>query len=443
MRPFSRRDLLKAAGGALVVPTFVRQAFAAPGDRPPRLVLVSWQNGTNPASFWPGSDFRSPILAPLLDDARLRAVSTVVKDVNVTVAEGRGNAHDTGFLSFWTGVSPVGTNEDPWAGGPSIDQQLVRRLPLDVPFPSLNVGVLGAFMGPKNSHRRSYSYFGARQPVPTQSDPYRLYAALFRTPAGRDEDLPPLERAHRRLQRKQSVLDYVSADLRTLAGRLGPIERTKLEAHLEALRAFESRLAGSGGPAPSGRCAPPAPPAMVDSRREEHVPSLAAAMMDLVALALGCNLTGVVTVQMGYCGGQWRYDWLGIGKDAHEELAHKDDGSVPAVTAGVIQVGRWHAEQVARLARGLDAVPEEGGTALDRSLIVWWNENATGTHGLDGVPLVFVGTASGRLRAPGRLVAAGPQPHQRVGTTVLNAMGVEATGFGEATDCGPLPGVLG
>jgi hypothetical protein len=435
---FGRRELLRAAGGTLCVPLFVRQAFAAPEELPPRLVIIMQANGTHQRAFWPDrATGTSKILDPIVRHESIRAKTIVLKGVRNDQA-GFGNEHDRGFNSLWTGVAPVGSMEDCFGGGPSIDQIVKQKLRPAVPYPSLACGVLAADVGPKNGHRTSFSYVGAKQQVPTQVDPYRVYGALFTRPGdGGDPD-----RARRRLALKKSVLDAVAADLAALAGRVGAGERRKLDAHLSALREFEQRLSSTVAPTPASCRKPAAPAAGLDVWKEDNVPRLAALMLDLVAAGLACNLTRVVTIQLGYSGNNWRYRWLGIDKDSHEELAHKDtlEGDNVEVATAMTQISTWVAEHVSRFVRALDALPEGEGTCLDRSLVVWANENGTGFHSMDNLPVVLFGRAGGRLRRSG-LVDAGTQSHRRLCTTVLNLMGIEAEGFGLEPACGPLAGL--
>src|SRR5262249_26256672 len=156
-----------------------------------------------------------------------------------------------------------------------------------------------------------------------------------------------------------------------------------------------------------------------------------------------CDVTRVVTLQLGYAGAKWLFAWEGVNTN-HHDLAHQDvsdAGVKPDVTAKLVTVNRWVATQVATLARRLAAIPEGDGSLLDHTLIVWGNELARGDHRLENIPVAFIGSAGGAI-APGLLVDQGPQPFQRVGTTILRAMGLDAPGFGDAPDCGPLPGVL-
>jgi hypothetical protein len=106
------------------------------------------------------------------------------------------------------------------------------------------------------------------------------------------------------------------------------------------------------------------------------------------------------------------------------------------------QISRWSAEQVASFATRLEAIPEaEGGSVLDSSLVIWANENATGSHRMDNLPLVFVGRAAGRLKQTG-LLSTGTQSHHQLCTSVLGLMGVQAAGYGSQPDCGPLSGLV-
>src|SRR5262249_47141459 len=208
--------------------------------------------------------------------------------------------------------------------------------------------------------------------VPTATDPYKVYADLF-APA---QDPAAVKR---RLAQRQSVLDYAAADLQGLRGRVGAHERAKLDLHAQAIRDYEKRLSYFASAPPVKGANPP--PSGLDPTNEDHVPTLMTAMLDLVALALSSNLVQIVAFTMGHGGEKWRFRWLGIGQDA-QEIAHRDDGKTPLVTETLVQMNRWYAAQVARLASALASVPEPGGngTVLDNTLIVWANEQGNGQH---------------------------------------------------------------
>jgi hypothetical protein len=330
----------------------------------------------------------------------------------------------------------VGTFFDPWGAGPSIDQQIVKRVQLDVPFPTVNCGVLASSTPLFKDHRKSFAYLAERQPIPTEIDPTRLFGRLF-APG----ETPTV--AQRRIAQQSSVLDFGAKELARVRSSLGKDERDKLDVHASAIRDYERRISLIATRPRTGRCATPSPPVTgLDVHDEKNVPVLLPAMIDLVALAIACDLTRIVTMPIGLAAASWRYDWLGIGVNSHDDIAHKDDGKNDVVTGQLVQIGQWHAEHVARLALALDALPSSNGrTVLDDTLIVWSNELASGQHGLDDIPITLVGGAAGRLKPAAGLVDAGPQTYHRLGCTMLGLMGAPSPGFGEEPSCGVLRGL--
>jgi hypothetical protein len=406
------------------------------------LILLMQTNGTGQSNFWPApGTFTSPILAPILDDPLLAPSTTVIKGL-FNHAGGSGNGHDQGFIGLYSGTRSVGTFNDPWGSGISLDQLLKKKLAPTEPFPTLNCGVLASDTPPFKTHRRSFSYTGPHQQVPTELDPYKLYAQLFAVGTSGGGD--PVAAARRRLLYKRTVLDFVNQDLRSLRPRVGASDRDRLDAHETALREMERRLSATLSPdagLPARCTAIPAPAEGLDVEAEDNVPRLISMMFDLVALALSCQLTRIVTFQFGHGGEKWYFRWLGINENSHDDIAHRDDGKTPDITAKVLKINVWYAQQVAYLARALARLPAAEGTALDASLVVWGNELATGPHTLDDIPVVLLGKAAGRLKTTGLVVDQGFQDYHRLGTSLLNLMGVPSTGFGEIPDCGNLQGL--
>jgi hypothetical protein len=440
-----RRDLLRGTGACALLFPFLRARAAAAGPPAPRLVLLMQSNGTGQPNFWPATpgSLSSPILDPIVSHPALAARTTVIKGL-VNDAGGAGNGHDQGFIGLYSGYKSQGSFNDPFGPGISLDQVLKKTLPLGEPFPTLNCGVLATNTPVFKTHRRSFSYTGAKQQIPTEVDPYKLYAQFFSVgpPLAPGDD--GVAAARRRLARKQTVLDYVTVDLRTLRGRLGRLDRKKLEDHETALRAIERRLSLTLLPDPNRppRCGGVrGAPTGLDISAEGNVPELIAVMFDFLALALSCQLTRIVNFQFGHGGEKWYFKWLGIDENSHDDIAHRDNGMDAAAAGKVLKMNVWYAEQVARLALALDQFPEGEGTVLDNTLVVWGNELATGPHGLVNIPVVLLGKAAGRLTRTGLLVDQGPQDYHRLGTSLLNIMGVPSAGFGEAPDCGVIQGL--
>lgn len=456
---FSRRTLLRAAGTTVLVPTFLKQAFAQSVPTVPNLVLMMQTNGTHQASYWPtAGTFTSPILGNLLADKVVGPKTTLVKGINLAkTGNPGGNGHDWGWHGLYSGYDNIAKGSDQFGGGPSVDQVLLGKLKFHTPFKSIHCGVTAADYKLINAGRASWVCQSAGLQVPCEIDIYGLYSKVFGSVTTTGTTSPTdMQAAMRRLAQRKSVLDAVAADMQTLEARLGPTERAKVDVHLQALRDFETRLSDSaptggtsGGTTRPASCASAKPSKTgvpsTGQGNEANADALFQLFMEFIANAIGCNMVTILTFQAGRGGEHFHYSWLnlpGMRADFHDDIAHKDDGSDTVAGQVMVGVAQYYTQLVTTLAQKLAAFPGANGTtALDNSLIVWGNELATGPHGINGYPIALVGGAAGKLKKTGTVVDMGTQPHHRLGCTIENIMGVPAAGFGAAPTCGVLQGL--
>jgi hypothetical protein len=120
-----------------------------------------------------------------------------------------------------------------------------------------------------------------------------------------------------------------------------------------------------------------------------------------------------------------------------------------------VVIRRFHFEQIARLMKKLQAVPEGSGTMLDNTVIVYLSDAAESHHSRCWEwPLVMIGNAGGKIRA-GRYVEYpywGNKGHRELGnfyTTLLHTAGEERPYVGMHEPAlkgisadGPLPELL-
>jgi hypothetical protein len=441
--PLSRRTVLRGLGGAAIalpwLEAFTPRGASAQAQQPPKRFIVMFSaNGTLPSRWIPTggeTDFSlSPILSPL---APYRDDLVIVQGVDQQGAG--GDAHQIGIGGMLTGAplnsgafAGVGAPPAGWASGPSVDQRIAEALGNDTSLRSLELGVQ---VGEADNWGRMV-YRASNQPLPPEDEPAAVYDRVFA-----DLHTDPAELARVR-RRRASILDSVSAEYTRLGGRLGGADRARLEAHLSAIRELEIRLTGPAL-AQRAECRDPAltpAPAFAN----DSYPTIGAQQIDLLVMALACDITRVASLQWSRSVSQTRFTWLGI-NEGHHDLSHLGDDD-PVALDKLEKINQWYASQFAYLIGQLKAFPEGDGTMLDNSLLIWCNELAKGNiHGHADAPYVLAGRAGGGLRTGRFLSFAGGAtvPHNNLLVSLLNAMGMPDTTFGKPEWCqGPLSGLV-
>jgi hypothetical protein len=229
------------------------------------------------------------------------------------------------------------------------------------------------------------------------------------------------------LSRRQSIFDAVRGDLADLQKKVGAQEFRKVQEHVDAISDMEKSLfqPSVGGATCS---APKAPPELRVSDMAAF-PALGKAQMDLLVLALQCNLTRVASIQWSHTVSPLLMSWLGL-SEAHHELSHKDDSNVQGV-ANFVKAERWFAEQFGYFLEKMKATPDPaGGTLFDSSLILWVKElGDSRLHNGKSVPFILAGGASGRLKT-GRYLNFNGASHKKLLASACQIMGVDTSGLG-------------
>ena len=424
----SRRTLLRSAGAAIALPWL--EAFGQTVVVK-RLALFFSANGTvyprwEPTQTAAGLQL-SPILAPLEPH---KAKLLVLGNLDVKSAEhGVGDGHGKGIGHLWTGTEMWGSAASGvnvwWAGGPSVDQVAADAIGGSTPLRSLELGV--QVQAAKVWDRMCYR--GSAQPLPPELDPRAAFDRLFASFGG-----DPMAAQKRRARRK-SVLDGVLAEMSALQPKVSGEDRQRLDAHFTSVRELERRLDAASVPAVS--CLQPAKPAPMVLLDPALFEQLGRAQMDLLAMALACDLTRVASLQYSSSTSAVVFRWLGATVD-HHELSHRSDDDNEAQSQ-LEAIHVWYARQFAYLLAKLDSLNDGPGSVLDHSLLVWGNELGKGNnHSHTQVPFVLAGSANGALRT-GRFIDTAHAAHNDLLVSCLNAVGVPATSFGNPAYCdGPL-----
>ncbi len=434
MNVATRRQFLRRLGlssAALPFLPTLHSLGQTPAKKPAqRIVFMFSPNGTIPTEFWPdatGGEFAlKRILAPL-EPFKNRLMT--LKGLSNRI-RGDGDGHMRGISCLLTADELFpgniqGGSDKPagWAKNISIDQEIKNFLQKDpataTRFGSLELGV--AVPNRADPWTR-WSDAGPNQPLAPISDPYELFEKLYGSMKDREN--------------LGSILDEVRDDLKVISANVSKEERELLDKHATFVREMEQEL--KGGDTTRLMFPPPKLEAGVPMDND-GIPKISAMQGDLLVNAFANGFARVATLQYTNSVGQARMRWLGI-EEGHHGLSHEPDTNLEAQEK-LTKINIWFAEQLASLAKKLDAIPEPGGegSMLDHTTIVWTNELGKGnSHSLDNIPFVMVGGGLGFKT--GQSLAFQNVPHNRLWLSVAHAFGhgIETFGLKPLCDGGAL-----
>ena len=414
------RQLGLSAAALPFLPVLPSLAQSAPGRKTQRIIFMFTPNGTIVPEFWPdevGPDFKlKRILAPLEPfKNRLMTLHGIHNKIR-----GDGDGHMRGMSCLLTADELLpgniqGGSDKPagWARGISIDQEIRNFLQAQpetaTRFGSLELGV--AVPNRADPWTRK-AYAGSNQPLAPLSDPYAVFEKLY----GQMKDR----------ENVGSVLDDVREDLRTIAAHVDPEEKALLDQHATFVREMEQNLQSAD--TTNLLFPPPAlePGVALDN---DGIPKISTMQADLLVNAFANGMARVASLQYTNSVGQAKMSWLDI-HDNHHALSHEPDNNLEAQEK-LVKINVWLCEQVAYLARKLDAIPEPGGqgSMLDNTTIVWTNELGKGnSHTLDNIPFVLVGGGLGFKS--GQAMKFDNVAHNRLWLSIAHGFGHHLATFG-------------
>ncbi len=445
---FPRRTFLRGMGGiSLALPLMsslgcssdeqrvlekVGRAQQRAGEFPKRFIFIYTPNGnyTPPTADFPG--YWEELL-PLKDKINL------IRGIDLAVCDKPpGEPHQQGMaLLTGRGLNPgdfVGGDGSlaGWGSGISLDQELGNHIGGMTKRKTMNLGVQSTNYG-GTEVRTVVSYLGSDVPVANETNPWSVYSDLF-TQLGSD----PSGAERLRLRRK-SVLDAVDKRFVALASKVSKADKEKLERHLDSVRDVEKRLDNPGGVIGGACQLPDVGEAPLDQASFLGDPAnfgeIGRLQMDLMVMALACDLTRVATLQWSAATNNRPYPFLqyqgsAIVGDEHQ-MGHMPDSDT-AAWGKLAVIRRWNLQNLMYVLNSLDAIPEGDGTMLDNTFVLLGSEIVRGnTHSHTDMHFIQAGSAGGFVKTGQFLDYAGVRPHNDLLVLALNAMGVDATEFGD------------
>jgi len=152
-------------------------------------------------------------------------------------------------------------------------------------------------------------------------------------------------------------------------------------------------------------------------------------MCDILVLAFQTDTTRVCTLKLNNDHSSLRFPHLRVDYMIHHLLSHSD-------TNDWLRVNQFFVEQVAYIARKLDAIQEGNRTALDNTMLLFLSSMLTGQHDASQLPVILLGGGGGRIQG-GRVLNYRNQPNRqmcRLYLSMLDKAGVRPGRFGDATE---------
>jgi hypothetical protein len=426
----NRRTFLRGLGGvAIALPTLeimldnhgVALADGTPLKKRFGVVYCGASLGGNAdptfATFADGSVEHKPLL-----DAGVLPEIGIVNGLHIPVAERNASFHIDAMPVMATGIRGNGGRP----ATPTADQIAADHLGAGTLLRILHTQTQAAWYlndGSSPSGRDAISYFrdagGNMKAAANTISPKATFQLLFQNFVPPD----PADRAklEAELKKRKSILDVVRKSYERTSQRVGNADKIRIDEHLARIRDLEVRLGSlvtPNGPTckqlPNPGEDPPlgtargVDDAIVSAEAYSNEDLRAQLHMDMIAMALTCNLTNVFAHVMTMSQSHMNMKPLiGIALDMHE-CGHS------AKTPAVQQVLGWHMKHFARLVKTLRDTPEGTGRLIDNCAIVFKTEGGSGfdpegnrdnnPHSTQNISMLVAGKVGG-LKTGGRVVA--------------------------------------
>ncbi|HEY6079729.1 MAG TPA: DUF1552 domain-containing protein [Polyangiaceae bacterium] len=477
----NRRAVLRGAGGIAIAlpwleimdaPRAHAQVAANPAKRflavyTPGGTVVDNQAGVN--KFRPTGTADAPILSPIL--APLEPIKDKLLVLSgLDMASKKGEQHQAGIIAWMTGTHQLdapangglpGTNS--YASGPSLDQRIATLLKAKgaKKFASLEMAVR---WGTGKAHGllspiscANFEDSIKASPIAPRIDPAQIFKDLFGAGLGGAASDPATAR-------KRSILDHVLGEYNGLLPKLGTTDRSTVQQHVDKLRDIEMGLTATangsascmvptkvdttgynpGSSACGDQCDPSADAgANKDISTDEKIPVVGTYMMDMMVMALACDMTNVGTFQWTDTEAKHTFPWLQLPEHHHY---YQHDGGFRPVECE--KICTWYSTMHLHLLTEMNKVVmgTDGHTLLDESVVFFGSElSHPSTHGNKDMPFMLAGGGGG-LRG-GRWLhhpdnTMNRNSHNNLLVSILNLFGDPATTFGNPAFCaGPLANI--
>jgi hypothetical protein len=414
------RGVMGGVGCALGLPVLEAMlngnGNAYAGGEPLPLRFGTWYfgNGVPPEAWTPaatGPDWvPTPCLAAFADPL-IKPYVSIISGTDLGIGFGDHIASRAVAFAGAT-TAPTGAQADAATSMPSCDQIAADILGATTTFRSVELGVSKAYIMGAGTDAFSISMKDG-QLQPAEFSARALFDRLF---LGFSPDT-------RELDTRVGIIDTVKADADALRARLGSADKLRLDAHLGGLDELQTRLLAE----PPVCQVPTMPIDPADVGTNEPLSERHKAIVDVLVQAIACDLVRVFSVRFSQAIADVLFWEVGVNEGSHT-LTHD-----PSKRQQYVDSVGFTMQQFAYLLSRLQSVTEGDATLLDRCAIYCSSDLADGQqHTVTDYPVIVAGRAGGMLTS-GQHIASGGVRTSVVPYTMLRAIGMQATSYGDAT----------
>ena len=431
----SRRAFLRGMGVSMALPWL--ESFNVWGDEPRRdkpaseapvrLAVLFSGNGFHSKEWWAKGEGKAMelgrVLAPLND---FREKMLFVRGLFHAEAR-KGNIHSSQTGNLLSGA-PIASGGE-IRSGTSFDQMLAQTYGRSTKVPSLVLACERSNPAVHKNYSMLYSshisWSSPTTPTPLELYPALAFDRLFKDDAGPGD---------------KSVLDAVLADALDLRRGISANDQRKLDEYLDSVREVEKRIENAGQRGELQGWRPTLDKPNIQRPADglpQDIGEHMRLMCDILVLGFQTDTTRIATLKLNNDHSALRFPNLpsvqqtghGIDYMIHHLLSHSDGDDW-------LKVNQFFTEQIAYLARKLDAIQEGPRTLLDNTMLLHCSSMMAGAkHDNDQLPVIMLGGAGGRIRG-GRVLDYKDKPERqlcRLFMSLMDKMDVRPKTFGDAT----------
>jgi hypothetical protein len=246
--------------------------------------------------------------------------------------------------------------------------------------------------------------------------------------------------AAERTKFEKSVMSSVKDEAKRLESCVGMADRQRLDQYFTSIVELEQRftMPPVGGVPPSMGCVVPAAPPASGADFQASV----RLMMDVIIFAFRCGLTRVATMMLDGAFSRRNYGLPDIDNvDYIHGLSHGEIGGKTVDHPRWVKITTHYFVQFAYLLQQMSSINEGDGTLLDNSIVYINSEFGDGdAHNQQDLPTIVAGKAGGKFKTGQHIAMASKTPVSNVVLTIMQAMGLPQTSFGDST--GPVSQLL-